>query len=291
MGLAFRRLSRALGAEILNVDLARPMDAETRRELRRVWLDHNILLFKGQDLTPEQQIAFSRTIGDLELHTFSANRMPDYPEIFVNSNIVVNGQPLGAQKSGRFWHSDSQFLKLPSMATILYAREAPPEGGDTAYANMCAAYDALDAATRALIAGLTATFSRIKSWEVGYKNRAPMTEEQKRMFPDVTHPLVRVHPETGRKALYVGSHEERVRIEGLPAAEGEALARRLYDHATEARFVYRHHWDEGDVILWDNRSTMHCALPFDEAKYRRLMYRTTIQGDAPRGAGAAGAPA
>lgn len=287
MGLQYRRLSEVMGAEIVGVDLARPMRDETQHQIRRVWLDHNILLFKNQDLTPEQQIAFSRRIGDIEVHTLSANRMPGYPEIFINSNIVVNGKPLGAQKSGRFWHSDSQFLKLPSMATILYAREVPPVDGDTAYANMYAAYEALPEATKLRIDRLTATFSRVKSWEVGYKNRAPLSQEERRMFPDVTHPLVRVHPETKRKALYIGSNEERVRIEGLPAGEGEALAKELFEHATHPRFVYQHHWDEGDIVIWDNRCTMHSALPFDEDKYRRLMYRTTVKGDTPLGAPAA----
>ncbi|MSO93425.1 MAG: TauD/TfdA family dioxygenase [Rhodospirillales bacterium] len=281
MTVEFRPISDAIGAEILGVDLAKPVAPETFREIRKIWLAHNIILFRRQIMTPEQQIAFSRHFGEIELHTLSDYQMPGYPEIFINSNVVVNGKPVGAQKSGRFWHSDSQFLRIPSAGTLLFAKEVPPEEGDTLYANMYQAYDTLPEKTKKRIEGLKATYSRVKAWEIGYKNRAPMTPEQKAKFPDVTHPLVRTHPETGRRALYIGAWEERVRVEGLPAAEGEALGKELYDWAIQPRFAYAHHWEVGDLIVWDNRCAMHCAMPFDESKYRRLMHRCTIVGTVP----------
>lgn len=281
MTVEFKPISNAIGAEILGVDISKPVPPETFAEIRRIWLDNNIILFRGVDWTPDEQIAFSKNFGEIEMHTLSDYHMPGKPEIFINSNVVVNGKPVGAQKSGRFWHSDSQFLAVPSSATLLFAREVPPVEGDTLYANMYRAYEELPAAMKKRIEGLKATYSRVKAWEIGYKNRAPMTPEQKARFPDVTHPIVRTHPETGRRALYIGAWEERVRIEGLPADEGEALGKELYAWAIQPRFVYGHHWETGDLIVWDNRCSMHCALPFDESKYRRLMHRCTVVGTVP----------
>ena len=237
-------------------------------------------MFRGQDLTPKQQIEFSRNFGEIELHTLSAYHMTGYPEIFINSNIIKNGKPVGAQKSGRAWHSDSQFLALPSSATILHARQVPDEDGDTLYANMYAAYDALSSDMKRRIAGLYGIYSRVKSWSINYPHRKPLTEKQKAALPEVTHPIVRTHPDTGRKARYIGSVAELVRIKGLSEAE-QSLCQELFQWATNARFFYAHRWLKGDVIVWDNRCTMHKANPFDEQRYTRLMHRTTICGAKP----------
>lgn len=281
MKLHFRPLSDAIGAEIMGVDLSRPIELEVFAEIRRVWLDHNIVLFRGQDMSPEEQIRFSRYWGEIELHTASDYHMLGHPEVFINSNIVKDGKPIGAQKSGRVWHSDSQFLAVPSSATILHAREVPPDEGDTQYANMYRAYEALPTATKQRIVGLHGTYSRVKSWAINYPHRKPLTEEQKAALPDVTHPIVRTHPETGRKALYIGSLDELVEIVGVPIDEGKALARELFEFSIRDRFVHTHRWRVGDVIVWDNRCSLHRALPFDEDKHRRLMHRTTIKGDKP----------
>ena len=280
MDLEVRKLSPVIGAEISGVDLSKPLARETFGQIRKIWLDRNIILFRGQDLSPEQQIVFSRHFGEIELHTLSAYHMHGHPEIFINSNLVKDGKPVGAQKSGRAWHSDSQFLPLPSSATILHAREVPDEEGDTQYANMYAAFEALPEATKSRIAGLRGVYSRVKSWAINYPHREPLTEEQKAALPEATHPIVRTHPETGRKALYIGSVSELVRIVGLPEEE-QSLAQELFDFATDSRFVYAHQWRVGDVIVWDNRCTMHKANPFDEERYIRLMHRTTICGDTP----------
>lgn len=281
MGIDFKPLNEAIGAEILSVDLSRPLDPATFRDIRRIWLDHNIILFREQDLMPEHMIAFCRLLGSIEYHTLSDYQLPGYPEVFIITNMELAGRPMGAQKAGRFWHSDSQFLAVPSAGTFLYAKKVPEEGGETFYANMYAAYESLSDNLKARIDPLRATFSRVKSWEIAYTNRAPMTEEQKAAFPDVTHPVIRTHPESGRTALYIGSWQERVRIEDLPEDEGETLGRVLLEHATGPEFVYGHRWKVGDAILWDNRCAMHCAMPFDESRDRRLMHRVTLKGSVP----------
>ena len=281
MSIGVRKLSPAIGAEIAGVDLSRPIDRKTFAQIYKLWLERNIILFRGQDLTPEQQIAFSQRFGEIELHTLSAYHMPGYPEIFINSNVVKDGKPIGAQKSGRTWHSDSQFLEIPSSGTILHARAVPDEGGDTLYANMYAAFEALPDETKERIIGLRGRYSRAKSWAIDYSHRQPLTDAQKAAIPEADHPIVRTHPETGRKALYIGSLSELVKIVGLPADESRSLSAELFEFATQPRFVYTHHWLVGDVIVWDNRCTMHKANPFDEGRYRRLMHRTTIRGDAP----------
>jgi alpha-ketoglutarate-dependent taurine dioxygenase len=163
---------------------------------------------------------------------------------------------------------------------LLYAREVPPEGGDTLFTNMYAAYEALPEEKKKRIDGLRVLHSRVKAYPLSYPERAPMTEEEKARVPDVTHLLVRTHPEAGRKALFVGGNVAW-EIVGLPLAEGQALIRELREFAIQERFVYRHHWKLGDAILWDNRSTMHCATAFDEERYRRVMHRTTVEGDEP----------
>ena len=156
----------------------------------------------------------------------------------------------------------------------------PDEHGDTLYANLYAAFEALPETTKRRIIGLRGVYSRVKSWGIDYPHRKPLTAEQKAALPEVSHPIVRTHPETGRKALYIGARSELVRIEGLPETE-QSLADELFEFATQPRFVYAHHWQVGDVIVWDNRCTMHKANAFDEARYRRRMHRTTICGDLP----------
>ena len=281
MNVEFKQLSDAIGAEILNVDISMPLEPDVFDQIRKIWLDHNIILFRGQPLEVEQQVTFSRLFGAIELHSLSEYHMKGYPEIFINSNVVVDGKPIGAQKSGHTWHSDSQFLEVPSAATILHAREAPTEGGDTLYANMYRAYESLPAPKRQQIVGLRGVYSRVKSWSIDYAHRLPLTAEQKAALSPATHPIVRTHPETGRKALYIGSQSELVEIVGLPVDEGSALAAELFDCAIQDCHVYAHRWQVGDTVVWDNRCTMHRAMPFDEAKYRRLMHRTTIQGTRP----------
>jgi len=276
-----RNLADVIGAEILDVDLSIPLDDATFAAIKQAWLARNILLFRNQEaLTPQAQIAFSRRFGELEYHTLPQYTHPDFPEIFVVSNVVVEGKNVGAPRSGRNWHSDAQYRKEPSAASFLVAKEVPPEKGDTMFANMYAAYDALSAAMKKQIEGRKVLISRINAYPISYPSRPPLTDEERARVPDVVHPLVRTHPETGRKALYVGG-DVAWDIVGMPHDEGRALIKELRDFATQPRFVYSHHWRVGDGILWDNRCSMHCATPFDEDRYRRHMYRTTIRGTVP----------
>ena len=282
MTIQFKPISEIIGAEIFGVDLSRPVDADTYGRIRRIWLDHNIVLFRGQQaMTPDDHMTFSRLFGTPDDHTTTSKwNLPDYPKIAVVSNVKVSGEHVGAPKSGRAWHSDGQYTKYPCSASLLVAREVPPQEGDTLFANMYRVYDALPAATRRRIDGLEVVHSRVKAWPISYPDRPMLTDEEQAKLPENIHPLVRTHPETGRRALYCGGNVGW-EIVGMPFADGHALLKELRDFATEERFVYAHAWKVGDAVLWDNRCVFHCATPFDEEKYRRVMHRIHISGDKP----------
>jgi len=280
MNIEFRPLRESIGVEAVGVDLSKSMSDETFKKIHQTWLDRTILLLRGQTMSVQEHIAFSQRFGKLEIHTLPQYTLPKHPEIFVVSNVTKDGRHIGAPKSGRHWHSDSQYLKKPSAGSLLHAKEVPSKGGDTLFTNLFAAYEALPTLMRRKINGLKVRHSRINAWSVSYPDRAPMTEEERTKVPDVVHPLVRTHPETGRKALWIGGNVAW-KIIGMSEEDGRALIRELQEFATQQRFVYRHEWRVGDAILWDNRSTMHCATSFDEIKYQRVMYRTTVTGDEP----------
>ena len=277
----FRPLHPAIGAEVIGVDLSKPVDDDTFGAIHAEWIEGGILLFRDQQaLRPEQHIAFSEGFGELEIFTLRQYTHPDFDRLFVISNLKNDeGQAVGARVE-RIWHTDSQFLECPSMGSILHAKEVPSAGADTLFASGRAVYAALPEATRARIDGLVVNHSRIRAYPITYPNRPPLTDEEKARTPDIEHPLVRTHPESGTRALYVGRSTDPVII-GMPREDSDALIDELLDFATSERFVYRHKWRVGDAILWDNRSTMHCATDYDEVNERRLMYRTTIAGDRP----------
>jgi taurine dioxygenase/putative 2-oxoglutarate oxygenase len=177
------------------------------------------------------------------------------------------------------WHSDGEDKRIPNAGSMLYAHQIPDEGGDTLFADMYAAYDALPDATKRQIAGRRARFNRVDMHEIHYPHLPPLTEQQERDRPDVYHPLIRTHPCSGRKSLYVGRWARD--IEGMPPDEDFSLVQKLFAHATDPRFVYRHRWRQHDAVLWDNRCMLHCATPFDETRYQRLMHRTTLEGEVP----------
>lgn len=279
MSIAFRPLSDVIGLEVTGLDPSRPIDAAAFTEVERRWLDRNLLLLRGVGWTPAQQIAFTRRFGPLHVMTPLHFNHPEHPEIFVVSNVQENGRDLGMRRVGLGWHTDGEDKAIPNAASLLYAIEAPPEGGDTQYANMFAAHEALPEELRRRVAGRRACYSRARLHHVHYPLLPPLTEQQKAERPDVWHPIVRTHPRTGRKALYIGRWA--CEVEGLPGAEGLALIAELQAFAAEPRFVYRHRWRPGDALLWDNRSTLHCATEFDEGRYRRHMHRTTLEGDTP----------
>jgi taurine dioxygenase len=273
-------LSPVIGVEVRGVDLRREIDAPTFAEIRGLLNRHSLLLFRDQAIDDQQHIAFSRRFGELMIHVLKQYLTTPYPEIYVLSNVVEQGKPIGAHKEGWNWHSDLSYMAEPSLGSALYGLEVPPEGGDTRFASLHAAYDALPAAMQARIRGLKAVHSYQGYYASYFPDRAPLTEEQKARVPDVVHPVVRTHPETGRPVLYVGQDIVK-EIVGLAPAESRALLAELNAHAVSERFVYQHKWRAGDLIVWDNRATMHQATPYDDVKYRRVMHRTTIKGDRP----------
>jgi taurine dioxygenase len=276
----------ALGAEIKGVDLSQDIDEKTFNQIVDAFHEHEVVFFRNQMLTPEQHVAFSRRFGELELHVRVECCRPGFPELFVVSNVIENGKPIGSQDAGLFWHSDLCYMGEPSRGSLFYAREVPIQDGkplgDTLFASATAAYDALPDATRQRIAGLKA----VNSYEKGYYRdrksggRKPLTEEQKRRTPDMEHPVVRTHPYTGRKCLFVNEGYTS-RIAGLEDAASEAVLAELLAHATDPRFIYRHRWQVGDFLIWDNCSTQHLAIHDYELPQRRLMERATVRGSAP----------
>ena len=276
--LDLRPLTDTIGTEVCGIDLTEPIAAAAFDRIVRAWLDTTLLLFRSQSMTPAQQIAFSRRFGELMVYTRSENALKDYPEILVLSNVKQDGKPIGAAVSSRYWHSDGHFLKCPPSATFLYGIEVPPRDGDTWFANTQAAYDALPASTRRRIDGRKVIISRVKSLPYNYPERPPATDEQRAAWPDMAQPLVRTHPITGRKALYMGGNVPW-NVEGMPEAESDILIPELQAFAIQPQFLYVHRWRAGDALLWDNRSSIHRATAYDQVNHRRRMHRTSIAGD------------
>ena len=270
-------LGPVLGVEVTGVVLSEPLDNESFSVIRQALNDRCLVLIRDQELTEAEHVAFAKRFGDLQVHVLKQFLTTPYPELYVLSNKAVDGKPIGNHKEGWNWHSDWSYYEVPCLGSVLYSREVPPEGADTLFASMYAAYDALDAETKSKIADLKAVHSYAGYYAKAFGDREPLSEEQKAKTPDVVHPVVRTHPETGRRSLFVG--EDIVKeIAGLPAAEGKALLDRLNAHAVSDDFVYRHKWRVGDVVIWDNRSTMHKATPYDDQAYFRVMHRATIKG-------------
>jgi len=278
--LHFTDLTKAIGSEVHGIDLARPIPEDVFAAVRRRLADRSMLLFRGQSLTPEAQIAFSRRLGPLEEHVLSDFLLPGHPEVFVVSNIVENGRHIGAFGGSKEFHSDLAYLDEPSLGSVFRCLECPAEGGETAFASMFAAWDALPGERRRWLEGRLAVYDYVWSYEARHKARKPLTDAQKAKLPPVAHPAVRTHPENGRRALFL-SHIWVRRFEGMGEAESQRIVRELVDFATGPEFTYVHAWRPGDVVVWDNRSSMHKACPFDETGTRRLMHRTTIRGDRP----------
>jgi taurine dioxygenase len=288
---AINPLSDVLGAEVVGLDTGGPVPDADLARVEDALNRHGVLVFRDQRVTPAQHVAFSRRFGELMIHVQQKFRHKEHPEILIVSNVIENGEPIGLVDAGRYWHSDISYVPEPSLGSLLHAQELPEEGGDTIFASMTAAYDALDEATKERIDGLTAVHdydARNRKQNAKDALRPALSEEQRRTVPPTEHPVVRVHPGSGRKALFV-SEGFTTHIVGLPPEEGDALLARLFEHQTRPEFCYRHVWRPGDMVFWDNRSTMHLATGCPP-HLRRTMYRTTVKGDRPVGpARAAGA--
>jgi len=283
-----RPLTPRFGAEVLGVDLAKPLSDADFGFIRKTFAEAGVLLIREQGhITPDDQIAFSRRFGPLEEHVLTQFLLPGHPEVFVVSNIVENGRHIGAHSGAQQYHSDLAYLPEPSLGSVFRCLECPTEGGETAFVSMAAAYDALPSALRRKLDGLDAVYDYVWSYERRHAAiRGPLTEAQKAKTPPMTHPAVRAHPETGRPAIFLSDIWVR-RFEGLTEEESQAILREVMAVAARPEAEYAHKWRPGDIVLWDNRSTMHRACPYDAESERRLMHRTTIAGDRPRRAEAA----
>lgn len=284
--ISLKSLHPALGAEVSGVDMSRPLDDVTRAEILDAWAEHLVLVFPDQDITDAEHVAFSRALGDLEIFPQSNNRSAATPEIFRISNVDEGGNLLPADSFEvkytnlvELWHTDSSYRAVPAKGALLHAIEIPEQGADTQFVNLAAAYDALPDARKRAIADLRAVhaFEQARDQADGLP---PMDEAERKSVPPVIHPLVHDDPATGRKSLYISPCYVR-RIDGLSAQAGRALIEELCDWAIRPAFMYQHKWRPHDVLMWDNRCTMHARTGFDFVNKRRVMHRTTLAGDGP----------
>ena len=279
MALTTTPIDAAFGARVAGIDLRDPLTPARVAEIRDLLHEHQLLIFSGQQLTQESLIAFSRPFGELQLSVYDKYTDRGHPEVLVLSNVKKDGKPIGIDKFGRTWHTDLSYMARPTYATLLYAVEVPPEGGGTHFASMVAAYDALDPARQAKLQNERFIHSLTRQHEIHFPKNF-ISDEQKARAPDVAHPVVRTHPETGRKALYLGG-ENIAFPEGMDYEPGHDYLIELIRYATGPRFRYEHRWTPGELVMWDNQSVMHQAQPFDGDAHRRVMYRTSIEGGVP----------
>lgn len=263
-------------AEIEGIDLSHPLSDAEFCPIGRAFLDHAVIVIRDQRLTKATLAAFSRHFGELLVHVLNQYLASDFPEVMRLSNTDETGKRVVFRNGAEAWHTDLSFTNRPSLATLLYGQAIPPVGGDTEFCDARAAYDALDEATKNRIAPLKAVHSFSRYQTHRFPER-PLTDEQRAKTPDVAHPIVRTHPETGRKALFIGD-DVISHVAGMEPTEGKALVDALLRHATDERFVYRHRWRRGDLVIYDNRCTLHRATGYDEDAYERTLLRTSIKG-------------
>jgi alpha-ketoglutarate-dependent taurine dioxygenase len=275
------RLSEAGGITITGIDLSAPLSPSRLEQIREVFRVHHVVLFPDQALSREQQFAFIANFGEIERHGVRNGQTKRYTAAHVISNLDSDGNPVDRSSSpvsNYRWHTDKSYYPAPPMLTALYAVELPPRGGDTEFANTALGYATLAEATKRQIDGLRVVFY----WGAGARkpDASPRSPAESREHPPVDHPLVRTHPETGRKALYLGNHASH--ILGIPEAEGRALLDELLEHTTQPQFVYAHRWRIGDLVMWDNRCLLHRVVPDDSMRrHRRILYRSVVKGSIP----------
>ena len=285
MSLSVERINDTFVGEVDGVNLSDDHSDGEIGDIRSALMKHGILVFHGQNMSNQQHVRFSQKFGPSEIHTVKQYLLEGFPEIIALANRGDKGtKPIA--NGGAYWHSDITYKVRPPMGSILYALEVPPEGGDTLYCDMAGAYDALSDEMKDRIDGLKAVHSYLprfmasRKMDEGFqKDGFVLSEEQKAELAEVVHPIVRTHPENGRKALFI-NEGFTVRVKDMDENDGKALLSELNAHATSDRFIYAHKWSVGDVVFWDNRVTMHKATEYDN-QYARRMHRTTVQGDIP----------
>jgi taurine dioxygenase len=278
---AIRPLSGALGAEIADVDLSKPLESDAFEAIHGALLEHHVLVFRGQVLSRPEQLDFARRFGEPEVHPI-ADGLPEHPE------VIRVLKPAGeAAFFGTSWHTDNTFFERPTAATVLYGEQVPPVGGDTLFASMTKAWETLSPPMQAFLEPLTAIHSASSAYDpkttgdAKYKGEAAITYTYSdSIYDEVEHPVVRTHPESGRRALFVNPMFTQ-RIAGLHANESDALLELLYQHATRPELLCRVRWQPGTVTVWDNRCVQHYAID-DYADFERVMYRVTVAGERPR---------
>jgi taurine dioxygenase len=271
-----RRLGETFFAEVTDVDLAR-LDDRTFSEVRKAHLEHGVVVFRDQALTPEQHIAFSARFGPLQVHPMMQFNLEGAPQILmVSSDRHPDGQPKGIADAGRYWHTDMSYMPEPALGSLLYARAIPDEGGDTMFCDMTAACRDLPREKREQLLNAKAIHHFASRWARESKAgmRPQQTKEEQDRNPPVEHPMIRTHPDTGEPAIYAGGFV--VAIKNAP----EELLRWVNDWVAQPKYVYRHKWRLHDLVFWDNRRVMHHATPYPETQ-RRHMHRTTVKGNAP----------
>ena len=282
MGISIERLGGALAAEVSGIDLAQPLDDETRTALRAALFEHLVLIFHDQELTAKQEVAFAeRFSGPLLPHIVEAGRHPDHPGIVLISNLRDDkGAPKGVIYAGQHWHADYSYLPEPTMVSSLYAVEVPKLGGDTVFANNYMAYDSLSGGMKEMLEGLRSVHDYEAHIGRAYADKPErrLSKKEKAAVPPVEHPVVPMHPHTKRRFLFVGE-ALTTKFVDMTEKESEPLLKFLVDHATQVNFCYRHTWRPHDMVIWDNYSTLHIGVANYSMSEPRLLYRATITGE------------
>jgi len=274
-------LHPVLGCEILGITLAEAVSPAIFTKVYEAFLDYQLILFRDVDLSPATQVAFARNFGEVQIHVLSQyHGYKEHPEIYTLSNLDKDGNPSGKHpdKGTLYWHTDGSWRERTGQATMMYSEIVPDVGGETEFADMYSAYDLLPSTLKSKIERRRAVhnfdFSRTRR-----HGEDPLTAEQRAKVPPIAHPILRTHPDTGRKAIFLGDHAEW--IEGMNYEEGRALIEELNQMITQPARVYTHRWSPRECVVWDNRCTLHRATGFDEARQKRVMRRCTIVGDRP----------
>lgn len=273
---------KALGVEIKGIDLSKNLSASEFAKIKKAWLDHLVVLIRGQEINDTQLQEFAALFGALDLappNTRGSPWIPEAPNLTVISNVKEGGKPIGSLANGEaIWHTDMSYTEQPPTASLLYCLECPPASGDTWFANMYSAYDEMAGELRDKVVGRRAihdsTYNSAGQQRMGFKEIVDPREA-----PGARHPIIRTHPETGRRTLYLGRRRNNYIVD-MPLEESEKLLDQLWAHMTADKFVWRHRWRPGDILIWDNRCTMHRRDSFDD-KYRRIMHRAQVRGTHP----------